>query len=104
MDDEDVTDDQLIAGTWLIRFGSMSKTENKLMQERALSAEDAEDVAAEAALRLIASSPRELRMSFELVCSWHRWNFAYEMADKKQNVAMMMEAQKNMDMLLRAVH
>jgi hypothetical protein len=104
MDDEQIDDDVLNAGALLMRYGSTERVERALRDTQGMDSENAQDVVAEASLRLIASAPRELRQSFEAVVAYHRWNHLFEIAVSRNNMSEAMEAQKQLDKLIARVH
>lgn len=104
MDNEQIDDDVLTAGAMLIRFGSTERAERSMRETHKLTTEDAQDVVAEASMRLLTSAPRELRQSFEAVIAFHRWNHMFETAVARNNMGDAMEAQKQLDKLLARVH
>lgn len=97
-------DDAIMAGALLIRFGAIDKAEHAIIRSNNLSIEEAQDIVAEAAMRLTTSAPRELRQSFEAILSYHRWNSIFEMAVAKRDTQVAMDAQKQLDKLMRSVH
>lgn len=103
-DDPQITDEVLTAGALLMRYGSMERTERAVAETHKMKREEAQDVVAEASMRLITSAPRELRQSFEAVIAYHRWNHMFEIAVAKSNMGDAMEAQKQIDKLMRSVH
>lgn len=92
------------AGGWLIRFGSIDRAEAKIIKKYKITFEEAQDVVAEAAISLVASAPKEIRSSFNMVIAYHRWNHMYEKAVASNNMSEAIEAQKQLDKLLMKVH
>lgn len=101
---EEQEDEIISAGALIIRYGSLAKAEQELAQTFKLDPSEAQDMTAEAAIGLINSAPAELRKSFDAVCSFHRWNYIYEYATRTGRLRDAMDAQKQLDALLRSVH
>lgn len=98
-------DDEIVsAGAFIIRTGSIERAEEMLRKSQGLDPEQAQDAVAEAALMLINTAPAELRKSFDAVCSYHRWNYIYEISVTNHRMKDAMDAQKQLDILLRSVH
>lgn len=93
-----------IAAAVMIETGNVDATERQLRKAHDLTAEEAQDVSAEALMLVIGNAPREIRQSFEATVSWHRWNAMYQMASKKKQPENMMAAQRAMDALIARVH
>lgn len=101
---EEQEDEIISAGALIIRHGSIAKAEQELANTFKLDPAQAQDFTAEAAIGLINSAPLELRKSFDAVCSFHRWNYIYEYATRTGRLKDAMDAQKQLDALLRSVH
>lgn len=101
---EEPEDEVFSAGALIIRYGSIAKAEQEIATTFKLDPVEAQDITAEAAIGLINSAPPELRKSFEAVCSFHRWNYIYEYATRTGRIRDAMDAQKQLDALLRSVH
>jgi hypothetical protein len=101
---EEQEDEILTAGALIIRYGSIAKAEQEIASTFKIDPAQAQDVVAEAGIGLINAAPPELRRSFEAVCSFHRWNHIYEYASRTGRLKDAMDAQKQLDALLRSVH
>ena len=101
---EEQEDEIIAAGALIIRYGSIAKAEQEIASTFKLDPSQAQDIVAEAGIGLINSAPSELRRSFEAVCSYHRWNYIYEYASRTGRLRDAMDAQKQLDALLRSVH
>lgn len=104
MGDDEITDEVLTAGVMLMRFGSTERAERSMAETHKMTREEAQDVVAEASMRLITAAPRELRQSFETVVAYHRWNHMFETAVSQNKMGDAMEAQKQLDKLMARVH
>jgi hypothetical protein len=102
--DYSLDDEVSVAATILVRTASIDRTEREVGERFKLTYEDAQDAVAEASMLLIASAPKELSNSFMAVCSYHRWNHIYETAFNASDMDTAMDAQKQLDKLLRSVH
>lgn len=87
----------------LLDTGSISATERGL-RGYTCPPEQIQDLVADAAMELIADAPREIRGSFQTICSWHRYNAMYQKAVKDGATGTMMHAQSALDAILKAVH
>lgn len=101
---EENEDEVVSAGAFIIRTGSITRAEEMLRKSHKLDPEQAQDAVADAALTLINTAPSELRRSFDAVCSYHRWNYIYELSVANHRLKDAMDAQKQLDILLRSVH
>jgi hypothetical protein len=104
MSDDSYREEEISAGALIIATGSIDEAERRIIKVLGLSQERAQDVVADASLMLIANAPPEIRRSFTAVCSYHRWNHLFEKAAQAHDSKTMMEAQKNIDALMRSVH
>jgi len=92
------------AAALLIQSGSIERTERVLRQQTIASEEQIRDLVDEAVLKVISGAPAELRPSFEAVCSYHRWTHMYGVLMKQGRIRDAMDAQKQLDALMKGVH
>lgn len=88
----------------LIRGGSIERAERELSEIMTAAKDEIRDIVGEAQVRIVTSAPREIRQSFEMVVSWHRWNHMYQWSMQRGEVKNAMVAQKRMDELMMGVH
>lgn len=105
-DDEEERDVDPVsmAAAILIQTGSVERTERTLRQQTTDTNEEISYFVEEALLRVISGAPTELRPSFEAVCSYHRWTHMYGVLMKQGRIKDAMDAQKQLDALLKGVH
>jgi len=75
-----------------------------MLESEGYEPSDVEDLVDSISARMTMSSPPEIRASFPMVCSWHRWHKLLAMSMDRADVDRAFEAQKHIDALLRNIH
>ena len=84
---------------------SSTESAKVMIEEReGLDRGDAAVAVEDMAARLVMGAPPEIRASFATVIAWHRWNDIVGMAMRNGATDRAIEAQKQLDAIVRSVH
>lgn len=88
----------------VLKRGTIERAETIFRQLSPLPLEEIQDLIDEAQMRLVSSSPPEIRGSMATVIGFHRWNAVYQTSMQKGDVSSAISAQKQIDRLLGSIH